>query len=81
MFKLNKKEKKMVDLTIRPFLIFGIAIAIIVTIGHKYGTISQEEINGFIKAYIIHLLVFYINLSHVELKENMEKEKNETDLV
>lgn len=81
MFKLNKEEKKMVDLTIRPFIIFSIAIVAIVTIGHKCGTLSQEEINGFIKAYIIHLLVFYINLSHIELKEKMEKEKNETDVV
>lgn len=81
MFNLNKEEKKMVDLTIRPFIIFTILIVIVIIIGNLSGTLPEEEINGIIKTFILNCLVLYCNTSYVELKEKMEKEKNETDAV
>lgn len=79
MFKLNKDEKKMVDLTIRPFLIFSIAITSLISIGSYYGTLSESEITGIIKAYLVNFLVFYMNTSWIEMKENIKRDKEKED--
>lgn len=75
MLKLDKEQKKMADLTIRPFFIFAIMIIIITLIGDHYGTMSEDEINGIIKSFILNFAIVYMNASWIDAKEKIEKEK------
>lgn len=50
-------------------------IIIITLIGDHYGTMSEDEINGIIKAFILNFGIVYMNASWIDAKEKIEKEK------
>lgn len=79
MFKLDKEQKKMADLTIRPFFIFAIAIIVIIFIGSHYDTLPEAEINGIIKAFILNFLIVYVNVSWIDTNEKIKKDKEKED--
>ena len=59
MFKkiLNKKEIEVFNYTARPFIIYCILVAIILIIGSNYGSMTTDEINGYIES----LTLYFIN--------------------
>lgn len=79
MLKLDKEQKKMADLTIRPFFIFAIAIIVITYIGDYYGTLSEAEIDGIIKTFMLNFLIVYMNAAWIETEEKIKKDKEKED--
>lgn len=71
----TKEEKLIFKVSIRPFIIFCLAITIIVTINSVFNKLSEDTINGYICCMILNMLIIYLNLSFMEL-ENEFKNKN-----
>ena len=76
MFKkiLNKKEQKLFDYTIRPFIIYCILTGLIIIIGSKYGNITTDKADGYICSMLLVFIVNYLNLSFIDL-QNINKNK------
>lgn len=74
MFKklLNEEEKKIFDYTVRPFMAYCIVVAIIIIIGSKFGNMSSNTVNGYVNSLVVAMLVNYLNMSYIDLK-NIEK--------
>ena len=69
---LNKKEKEIFDYTIRPFIIYYVIVTIIIAIGSNIGSMSSDTVDGYINSMVIAMLINYLNMSYIELK-NMKK--------
>ena len=72
---LNEKEKEIFDYTARPFVIYCVVVAIIVIIGSNIGTLSTDIVEGYINSMVIAMLINYLNMSYIELK-NVKKKWN-----
>ena len=70
---LNEKEKEIFDYTARPFVIYCVVVAIIVIIGSNIGTLSTDIVEGYINSMVIVMLVNYLNMSYIELKNVKKK--------
>lgn len=69
---LNEEEKKIFDYTARPFTVYCLVVAIIVIIGSNFGSMTSDTVDGYICSLTIAMLVNYLNMSYIELK-NIEK--------
>ena len=71
MFKkiLNKKEIEVFNYTARPFIIYCILVAIILIIGSNYGSMTTDEINGYIESLTLYFIINYLNLTYIELSK------------
>ena len=69
---LNKKEKEIFDYTARPLVIYCVVVAIIIIIGSNIGSMSSDTVDGYINSMVIAMLINYLNMSYIELK-NIEK--------
>lgn len=69
---LNEKEKEIFDYTARPFTIYCVVVAIIVIIGSNFGNMSSDTVDGYVCSMGIAMLINYLNMSYIELK-NIEK--------
>ena len=70
---LNKKEKEIFDYTIRPFTIYCVVVAIIIIIGSNIGSMSSDTVDGYINSMAITMLINYLNMSYIELKNIKKK--------
>lgn len=70
---LNKKEKEIFDYTIRPFAIYCVVVAIIITIGSNIGSMSSDTVDGYVYSMAISMLINYLNMSYIELKNIKKK--------
>lgn len=70
---LNEKEKEIFDYTARPFVIYCVVVAIIVIIGSNIGTLSTDIVEGYINSMVIAMLINYLNMSYIELKNVKKK--------
>lgn len=59
--KLSKDEKLIVDISVRPFIIFCLSIIIIVIIGTIFNTLSDDTINGYACCLILNMIITYGN--------------------
>ena len=66
---LNKKGIEVFNYTVRPFIIYCLLVCIILTIGSNYGTVTPDEMNGYIESLLLYFLVNYLNLSYIKLRE------------
>lgn len=75
MFKkiLNKKEIEVFNYTARPFIIYCILVAIILIIGSNYGSMTTDEINGYIESLTLYFIINYLNLTYIELSKTKNK--------
>lgn len=71
---LNENQKKLFDLTIRPTIMYYMIIGIILILGIILNTLSMDEINTYIKSMGLCMIINYLNLTFIEIKE-IEKEK------
>ena len=69
---LNEKEKKIFDYTVRPFMIYCVVVAIIVIIGSNFSNMSSDTVDGYLCSMVIAILINYLNMSYIEIK-NMKK--------
>ena len=70
---LNKKEKEIFDYTARPFVIYCVVVAIIIIIGSNIGSMSSDTVDGYINSMVISMLINYLNMSYIELKNIKKK--------
>ena len=70
---LNKKEKEIFDYTVRSFAIYCVFIVIIVIIGSNIGSMSPDTVEGYINSMAIVMLINYLNMSYIELKNIKKK--------
>ena len=70
---LNKKEKEIFDYTARPFVIYCVVVAIIIIIGSNIGSMSSDTVDGYINSMAITMLINYLNMSYIELKNIKKK--------
>ena len=70
---LNKKEKEIFDYTIRPFIIYCVVVAIIITIGSNIGSMSSDTVYGYISSMIITIFINYLNMIYINLKSIKKK--------
>ena len=54
---LNKKEKEIFDYTIRPFAIYCVVVAMIITIGSNIGSMSSDTVDGYVYSMVITMLM------------------------
>lgn len=75
MFKglLNKEEKKIYNHVIRPIIIFAICIGLITVIGYNVGTLSSDEVNGYICALGLCMIINYINIAIIDLQNGKDE--------
>ena len=66
---LNKKEIEIFNYTARPFIICCLLVCIILIIGSNSGTVTPDEINGYIESLLLYFLANYLNLSYIELRK------------
>lgn len=52
---------------LRPYLLFLIAIAVIVIIGYKFGDMSADTVDGFVYSVIVETAIFWINVTWTDL--------------
>lgn len=69
---LNNEEKKAFDYIIRPFMIYCVVVALIVIIGSNFGNMPSDTVDGYVCSMVIGMLINYLNISYIEIK-NMEK--------
>lgn len=74
---LNKEEKKIYDLTIRPLIIYSIILIIIVGVGTLLKTLTEDIINGYICSYFLYTVIQYMNLVDILIFRKVIKK--ETD--
>lgn len=60
--KLSKDEKLIVDISVRPFIIFCLSVIIIAIIGTIFNTLSDDTINGYACCLILNMVITYGNL-------------------
>lgn len=79
MFKkiLTAEENKYFKVTVIPFIIYCVLIAIIIIIGNYANTLSSDTINGYVHGMILCGLINYVNLSIIELKETKHNKGDE----
>lgn len=66
-------KTKIFKLAIRPFIIFCVVVGVIIIVGSCFKTLSSDEINGYVNAMIVSMLINYCNLSCIQYKEDRNK--------
>lgn len=66
--RLKKDEQLIFSVSVRPFIIFCIAVVLIVIINKFFGKLSEDTINGYICCMILNMIITYCNLCYIEYR-------------
>ena len=80
MFKdiLKAKDSKLIfESVLRPFIIFCLAIVVIVVINSIFDKLSEDTINGYISCLLVNMMVTYGNLCFIKIDDDKKDETKE----
>lgn len=69
LLNLNEKESKKYDLVVRPFIVYCVALVIMVIMNTVFKKMTPDLINGYIGALLLFFVINYLNLTFIEIKE------------
>lgn len=75
MFKdiLKGKDSKLVfNSAVRPFIIYCLAVVIIVIVNSIFGELSEDTINGYISCMILNMIITYGNLCFIKIDNEVD---------
>lgn len=75
---LKGKDSKLVfNSTVRPFIIFCLAVVIIVIVNSIFGKLSEDTINGYICCMILNMMITYGNLCFIKIDDETDNNTKE----